>query len=60
MEMVYCVFGKVSNGLGGYNNILMCVCSSKEKAIEKVAEYKEKYKTSLKTATFYYEMNYVF
>lgn len=58
MAFVYNVFGKVSNGLGRYNNIHMCTCSTKEKAIEKINEYKKKY-INLKTATFYYQTDYL-
>lgn len=58
MERVYNVFGKVSNGLGGYNNIHMCTCLTKEKAVEKINEYTNKYK-ALKSATFYFQIDYV-
>ena len=58
MKTVYNVFGKVSNGLGGYNNIHMCTCLTEEKTIDKINEYKKRY-INLKSAKFYYQANYL-
>lgn len=58
MAFVYNVFGKISNGLGGYNNIHMCTCLTEEKAIDKINEYKKKY-NNLKSAKFYYKVDYL-